>query len=89
MNEQRNLWVAIASAVVILIGWQFFFAPEPDPQVREAQVREQLNADGTNTPQVSGPAVPGGQPAVPAVKREDALAESPRIKIDTPRVEQA
>ena len=36
MNEQRNLWVAIASAVVILIGWQFFFAPEPDPQVREA-----------------------------------------------------
>jgi YidC/Oxa1 family membrane protein insertase len=87
MNEQRNLWVAIASAVVILIGWQFFFAPEPDPQVREAQVREQLNADGTNKPQVSSPAVPGGQPAVPAVKREDALAKSPRIKIDTPRVE--
>ena len=87
MNEQRNLWVAIASAVVILIGWQFFFAPEPDPQVREAQVREQLNTDGTNTPQVSSPTVPGGQPAVPAVKREDALAKSPRIKIDTPRVE--
>ncbi len=88
MNEQRNLWVAIASAVVILIGWQFFFAPEPDMQVREAQVREQLDANGTNTPQVStGPSVPGGQLAVPTVKREDALAKSPRIAIDTPRIE--
>lgn len=89
MNEQRNLWVAIASAVVILIGWQFFFAPEPDTQVREAQVREQLDANGTNTPQVSNgtPHVPGGGPAVPTVKREDALAKSPRIAIDTPRIE--
>ena len=89
MNEQRNLWVAIASAVVILIGWQFFFAPEPGPQVREAQVREQLDASGTNPPQVStgGPSVPGGQPAVPTVNRDDALAKSPRIAIDTPRVE--
>ena len=90
MNEQRNLWVAIASAVVILIGWQFFFAPEPDTQVREAQVREQLDASGTNPPQASSntPTAPGGQPAVPAVvKREDALAKSPRIAIHTPRVE--
>ncbi|MEQ8287440.1 membrane protein insertase YidC [Thalassospira sp.] len=89
MNEQRNLWVAIASAVVILIGWQFFFAPEPDMQVREAQVREQLDANGSTAPQVStgGPSVPGGQLSVPTVKREDALAKSPRIVIDTPRVE--
>tara|TARA_R110000744_G_scaffold131409_4_gene239511 strand:- start:305 stop:2017 length:1713 start_codon:yes stop_codon:yes gene_type:complete len=89
MNEQRNLWVAIASAVVILIGWQFFFAPEPDTQVREAQVREQLDASGSNPPQAStgGPSVPGGQPAVPTVNRDDALAKSPRIAIDTPRVE--
>lgn len=89
MNEQRNLWVAIASAVVILIGWQSFFAPEPDLQVREAQVREQLDVTGTNKPQVAtgGPIVPGAQPTVPAVKREEALAKSPRIKITTPRVE--
>ncbi|MCC9624369.1 membrane protein insertase YidC [Thalassospira sp. MA62] len=92
MNEQRNLWIAIATAVVILIGWQFFFAPTPDPQVREAQVREQLNADGGNAPQVStntptAPGVPGSQPAVPGADREDALAQSPRIKIETPRVE--
>ncbi|HCW67241.1 MAG TPA: membrane protein insertase YidC, partial [Thalassospira lucentensis] len=82
-------WVAIASAVVILIGWQFFFAPEPDTQVREAQVREQLDASGSNPPQAStgGPSVPGGQPAVPTVNRDDALAKSPRIAIDTPRVE--
>ncbi|OSQ44274.1 membrane protein insertase YidC [Thalassospira alkalitolerans] len=91
MNEQRNLWIAIAASVVILVGFQFFFAPEPDPQVQEAQVREQLDVNGTNTPQAASnaPSVPGGQQqlAAPVVNRDDALAKSPRIKIETPRVE--
>jgi len=90
MNEQRNLWIAIAASVAILVGFQFFFAPEPAPQDREAQVREQLDVNGNTAPQTASnvPSVPGGAaPAAPVVNRDAALAKAPRIKIETPRVE--
>ncbi|MDP2699604.1 membrane protein insertase YidC [Thalassospira sp.] len=86
MNEQRNLWIAIATSVVILLGFQFFFAPEPSDAVREAQISEELGVNGTvPQPSATTPTVPG-MPAVPTINRDAALAGSPRISIDTPRV---
>ncbi|WP_339781904.1 membrane protein insertase YidC [uncultured Thalassospira sp.] len=90
MNEQRNLWIAIAVSVVILVGFQFLFPHKPDPQVREAQVREQLDANSTAPKPSSStqtPSVPGGKTAAPVANRDDALASSPRIVINTPRVQ--
>ncbi|RCK52297.1 hypothetical protein TH25_07210 [Thalassospira profundimaris] len=90
MNEQRNLWIAIAVSVVILVGFQFLFPHKPDPQVREAQVREQLDVNKSTAPQPStssaAPSAPGGSTAAPVENRSEALATSPRIEIDTPRV---
>ena len=90
MNEQRNLWIAIAVSVVILVGFQFLFPHKPDPQVREAQVREQLDVDSTAPKPSSStqtPSAPGGKTAAPVANRDDALASSPRIAINTPRVQ--
>ncbi|AUG51830.1 membrane protein insertase YidC [Thalassospira marina] len=89
MNEQRNLWIAIAVSVVILVGFQFLFPHKPDPQVREAQVREQLDVNSTApkpSTSTAAPSAPGGSTAAPVANRDDALASSPRIAIDTPRV---
>ncbi|OKH88858.1 membrane protein insertase YidC [Thalassospira sp. TSL5-1] len=90
MNEQRNLWIAIAVSVVILVGFQFLFPHKPDPQVREAQVREQLDVNKSTAPQPStssaAPSAPGGSAAAPVANRSEALSTSPRIAIDTPRV---
>ncbi len=92
MKEQRNLWIAIAVSVVILVGFQFLFPHKPDPQVREAQVREQLDVNKSTAPKPStsstapSPSAPGGSAAAPVENRSEALATSPRIAIDTPRV---
>jgi YidC/Oxa1 family membrane protein insertase len=56
MSDQRNLILAIALSVAIIMGFQFFFAPQrPAPTPKE-------------TPTAGAPAAPGapGAPAVPA-----------------------
>jgi YidC/Oxa1 family membrane protein insertase len=79
--EQRNLVIAIVLSVVILGGWMFFvqpyFAPPPAPQQQAAQTAEQPAAGQQAAPQDSGRKT---------VSREEALAESPRVAIDTPRL---
>jgi YidC/Oxa1 family membrane protein insertase len=91
MNEQRNLWIAIAVSVVILLGFQFFFPHKPAPQ-QQTQVSQQQDATGasnSSTDSTSRPSAPGGKTSsasAPVVNRDQALGESPRIAIDTPRV---
>ncbi|WP_230532668.1 membrane protein insertase YidC [Microvirga roseola] len=92
-EENRNLIVAVALSVAVLIGWQYFFAA---PQAeRQRQLAEQQQATQTvpaaPTPsQAGGPSapVPGTVPSTPTAPvvetREAALARSPRIAIDTP-----
>ena len=44
MSEQRNLIMAIVLSMVILLGWQFFFAPEPplpSPETAQTQTNGQ------------------------------------------------
>ncbi|KAB0267615.1 membrane protein insertase YidC [Microvirga brassicacearum] len=91
-NENKNLIVAIALSMAILIGWQYFFAaPEAERQRAAQQQSAQVNP---NAPATSGtPAqapAPGAVPSPPAVSvaesREAALSRSPRVAIDTPAI---
>jgi YidC/Oxa1 family membrane protein insertase len=96
-EDNRNLLLAITLSVVVLLGWQFFYGvPQMDKQKQIAQQNQQTQsqpAPGTNavpgptaTGQ-SGAALPSAVPATPAVEsREQALARSPRVKIDTPKI---
>jgi YidC/Oxa1 family membrane protein insertase len=102
MNDQKNTLIAILLSAVVLIGWQYFFGmPQMEKQRQEAQIKAQQQqqqhpqqpgvpaAPGTPQAQGTAPQLPGqGGAALPAqqVTRESALAASPRVGIDTPRL---
>ncbi|MEQ9606286.1 MAG: membrane protein insertase YidC, partial [Kiloniellaceae bacterium] len=87
--EQRNLLLAIALSLTILIGFQFIFPPAEPPQ--QPQDQQTAQSDGS-TPSAPGASVPGvgvaptlgGVPTAPS--REDVMGISPRVSIETPRL---
>ncbi|MFO1117181.1 MAG: membrane protein insertase YidC [Beijerinckiaceae bacterium] len=95
-DETKNLFLAIALSIVVLVGWQYFVgAPKLDKQRAEQQQAQQVatvrpNADGTTAapvpPGAATPATPANpaSPVAPAARtREEALAASPRVAIET------
>jgi len=96
MEKNRNYFIAIALSVVIVLAWQFFYMnPRIEQQrlaeeARKAQVEQTQAANGAAST-TSGATVDGtlpgaaGQPAATAT-REESLAKSQRITIDTSAV---
>ena len=95
--DQKNTILAIVLSALVLLVWQYFYGMpqvEKQRQVAQQQAQQQTQPaptpDGRPQPQPgAGPQAPGvpGAPAVAApVTREGALAASPRVRIDTPRV---
>ncbi|MDB5591417.1 membrane protein insertase YidC [Enterovirga sp.] len=94
-TDNKNLILAIALSVAVLIGWNYFVgAPQLERQ-RQAQPTVAGQADNPTVPspspregQPSTPnpgTVPGTASNVPAVEtREAALARTPRIRLETP-----
>ncbi|WP_341990970.1 membrane protein insertase YidC [Azorhizobium sp. AG788] len=99
MTDNRNMFIAIGLSLAILIGWQYFYGmPQAEKQrqiaaqQQAAQLAAQSQAPAATT--ADGAAVPGGPALAPnalpaaarTVTRAQALAASPRVAIDTPRV---
>jgi len=87
MDQQRNLFIAIAISVVILISFQFFFkkkTPPPAPNVATGAATSNGQAPGA--PAADNATIPALPATSHAVPREQALAGSPRIAIATPRL---
>ena len=98
--EQRNLLIAIVLSVGILIAFQFAFERMRPPQPPSPSGGQSATAPATTgrTPQSAAPTpsasstAPGAAtpeaaaPARAAETRETALAEQPRVKIETPRL---
>jgi len=98
MENNRNTFVAIAMSVLILIGWQFFYMGPKVERERLAAQQEQIAAqqaatpaqstasDGSSIPGASSVAggVPGSPTVAPTASRDDVLATSSRITIETP-----
>src|SRR5216683_1178296 len=82
MDQQRNLIIAIALSIAILLGFEYFFG--------QRQLHPPAPATQTTAPTQPGtaaPAAPGPAEAAAAVKpRAAVLAEAPRVSIDTPRL---
>ena len=91
MNDQKNTILAIVLSALVLIGWQIFFGlPQIEKQKQQqGQERAQPPAS-TSAPQTGTPAQTPQTPAAAApaqtMSREQALASSPRVRIDTPSV---
>jgi YidC/Oxa1 family membrane protein insertase len=101
-QQQRNLFIAIAVSIVILLGFQFLF--ERPHLERQQQAQQAQQAQPGTAPQQSAP-TPGGQapattgappaaapspgaPAGPApANREAALRNAPRLKIKTGNID--
>ena len=88
MSDQKNLFIAIALCILILVGFQYFFpAPEVLPALQQTG-QETTSATGSApTPTVGtssgAPTIPGN--AIPnATTREESLTKSDRVKINTP-----
>jgi YidC/Oxa1 family membrane protein insertase len=100
MMDQKNLLVAIVLSVAILFGFQYLstkFFPQPlHPATTPTASTEPTPAPTSGSPAAgSGPAAEapatGAAPAsaasqAPAETREAAIADQPRVKIDTPRL---
>jgi YidC/Oxa1 family membrane protein insertase len=99
-ENQRNLILAMVLSLTVLLGWQYFIVNprvEADRARQQAQgqqasppsgpaVQPQTGQPAATPSQAGGPAaLPGTAAAVP-VTREQALAGSPRVQIDTPRL---
>jgi YidC/Oxa1 family membrane protein insertase len=101
MTDNRNTILAVILSGLVLIGWQYFFnIPQMEKQ-RAQQAQSELAkpapqaggpATPSATPQTGTPPAPAatapGQPgSAPLVtSRDAAIAATPRIKIETPRV---
>ncbi|OJF90474.1 membrane protein insertase YidC [Pararhizobium antarcticum] len=90
MEKNRNYFVAIALSVLILIAWQFLYVNpkiEKDRLAAEAQqAQTQAAGSGTAASQATpGQALPANG-AVPGASenRDQAIAKSARVAIDTP-----
>ena len=98
MENNRNFLITIALSVLILTLWQVFYMNPRVEREREvarieaervqAEQKAQPGQGGADVPAVQGapgasPGVPGTD-GVPQASREQALAASQRVKIDTP-----
>src|SRR6202012_3578171 len=99
MPENRNTILAVILSGLVLIAWQYFYNV---PQMEKRKLAEQTQSelvkpaqpsDNAATPQGGAPAPQANAPAsaqpasaASGVDREAAIAASPRVKIDTPRV---
>ncbi|WP_407529304.1 membrane protein insertase YidC [Methylobacterium oryzisoli] len=87
-NDKTNMIIAVVLSLAVLLGWNYLVTA---PQV-ERQRQQQAQTNPAPSPREGGPAapVPGTLPGAPggdpraAATREEALARSPRVRIDTP-----
>ncbi|ACB96887.1 membrane protein insertase YidC [Beijerinckia indica] len=93
-QDSRNLYLAIGLSLLVLIGWNYFFAgPQVEKArqaqiVREQQAQTQTTSDTTARSDLNVPgqrSLPGESPQT-QLSRPEALAASPRVKLDTPNL---
>ncbi|HWX84752.1 MAG TPA: membrane protein insertase YidC, partial [Xanthobacteraceae bacterium] len=99
MIENRNTILAVILSGLVLLAWQYFYnVPQMEKQRAQSQIQAELakqqpaantttpaNAPPTNAP----PAPAANAPAIATaqvVDRETAIAATPRVKIDSPRL---
>jgi YidC/Oxa1 family membrane protein insertase len=101
MIQNRNTILAVILSGLVLIAWQYFYnIPQMERQRAQSQVQAELQKPApqpgstpSSQPQTGNAPTPSANPPAntpasdaPVVSREAALAATPRVKIDTPRL---
>src|ERR1700757_2189981 len=98
MTDTRNMILAVILSGIILLAWQYFYnMPQMErqraQQAQQAELQKSTPKPADSTSPSSAPPQPGSaapSPAAPAasnapvVSRDQALADSQRVKIETP-----
>ncbi len=88
-DNTKNLILACVLSLIVVLGWFWFFPPEAplqDVPTEAGQTAQSQNGENA-VPSASGDAtVPLVDLPSAAENREEALAKSPRVKIDSARV---
>src|SRR5271156_1745282 len=99
-NDSSNLYLAIGLSLLVIVGWQYFYSGPKMEKARLTQIETQNQTRATNssaeTANNSETPVPAPNPNAPPqggianenpaarLSRAEALAATPRVKIDTP-----
>lgn len=97
MAENRNMFLAIILSLVVLLGWQFFVASPQLEKARQAEQARQAQSSNAPAPAAGGTATTtapdgttapagSGTAAAAALSRDEALAATRRVAIDTPEI---
>jgi YidC/Oxa1 family membrane protein insertase len=91
MNDNKNLILAIVLSTLIIVGWQFLYTGPQIQQQQQAQQPQQQQQQQQAPTQPLQPPAPGTSPPGEAAAdtpapREQVIAKTPRILIDTPAV---
>src|SRR5215212_1514565 len=102
MTDNRNTILAVILSGLVLIAWQYFYnMPQMEKQRAAQQAQSEMakpapQGGSATSPSTAPQTGPGSAPsanapaqpasAAPAVSRDTAVAATPRIKIDTPRL---
>ena len=79
--DNKNFILAIVLSMLIVFGWQYFYAvPIAEKQKQQQPATQQTTQGGTQAPAPQGSVLPS------LLAREEVLKASPRIKIETPFV---
>ncbi len=95
-EDNQNLILAILLSVIVFVAWTYFYgAPQMERQRQEAEISQQAQGTGqptgpaANIPTPAGsetltsPGIPGAAPGLGTASREQAIAATPRVTIDT------
>lgn len=90
--DYKNLALALALSLAVLFAWEFFYVkPQQEARNRAQEQSQQVSPSATPGTGIKAPgatpegAVPGASPAAAAPQtREEAVASSPRIPVETP-----
>jgi YidC/Oxa1 family membrane protein insertase len=99
-ENNRNFILAIVLSIGVLFGWQYFFVPKHPPQAPVIQTAQQQQQQqqvapgppqphaegGTPVPTPGSIGQPAGAPQTITQTRDEALAATPRVAIDTPSI---
>jgi YidC/Oxa1 family membrane protein insertase len=84
-QDSRNLLLAVALSLLVVIGWNMFYTIPHEKELQtQTEMRAQRAPAAQNSEAGTGTAPGVSKETPPAPKtREEALANSPRVKIDT------
>lgn len=92
MGDQKNMIVAFALALGVLLVWDMFVF-QPERKRMEADIAAQQAANpqaaqsAANDAGISAPAAPGSAPIAPALDRADAIGATKRLAFSNGRIE--